>query len=108
MGDDETRDPSQAIGAVAPGDRRIGPLLRQARLALLMTIEELADASGISIRAISDLERGLTRRPYPRTVRLLTEALGLPGAAGDELVAMSRALAKLDGTSSPAGSAAPG
>lgn len=62
----------------------VGQGLRRARLAAPMTLEELADRSGVSVRAISDLERGRTRKPYPRTVRLLTEALEMPlDTAGD-------------------------
>jgi tetratricopeptide (TPR) repeat protein/transcriptional regulator with XRE-family HTH domain len=55
-----------------------------------MTLEELAGLSGVSVRAISDLERGRTRKPYPRTVRLLTAALGLPDGAVSELVPANR------------------
>jgi transcriptional regulator with XRE-family HTH domain len=57
---------------------KAGRRLRAARLAAMMTIEELADKSGVSVRAISDLERGRTRRPHSNTVRLLATALGLP------------------------------
>jgi tetratricopeptide (TPR) repeat protein/transcriptional regulator with XRE-family HTH domain len=60
----------------------LGRRLREARLAALLSIEELAARAGVSVRAISDLERGRTRKPYPRTVRSLSAALGLAGAAG--------------------------
>lgn len=60
----------------------LGRRLREARQAASMSIEELAARAGVSVRAISDLERGRTRKPYPRTVRLLSTALGLAGAAG--------------------------
>jgi tetratricopeptide (TPR) repeat protein/transcriptional regulator with XRE-family HTH domain len=55
-----------------------------------MTLEELADKSGVSVRAISDFERGRTRRPYPRTVRLLAAALELPWPDHDEQIAPAR------------------
>jgi tetratricopeptide (TPR) repeat protein/transcriptional regulator with XRE-family HTH domain len=58
-----------------------GSWLRRQRQASGLTQEELAARSGLSVRAISDLERGRTRRPYPRTIRLLTEALRVPGKA---------------------------
>jgi tetratricopeptide (TPR) repeat protein/transcriptional regulator with XRE-family HTH domain len=58
-----------------------GSWLRRQREASGLTQEELAARSGLSVRAISDLERGRTRRPYPRTIRLLTEALRVPGNA---------------------------
>jgi len=39
--------------------------------------EELAERSGLSVSAVRALERGRRRRPYPRTVRALIDALGL-------------------------------
>src|SRR3989440_10308688 len=59
----------------------LGARLRQARLAARISQEELAERTGLSVRAISDLERGRTRRPYPRTRRLLVDALRVPDAA---------------------------
>jgi tetratricopeptide (TPR) repeat protein/transcriptional regulator with XRE-family HTH domain len=44
----------------------------------MMTLEDLADSSGVSARAISDLERGRTLRPHPRTIRMLAAALRIP------------------------------
>ena len=64
--------------------REFGAQLRQSRLAVRISQEELAARTGLSVRAISDLERGRTRRPYPRTLRLLADALQLvenPAAA---------------------------
>jgi tetratricopeptide (TPR) repeat protein len=43
------------------------------------------------VRAISNLERDRTRNPHPRSVRMMTGALGLTEAAGDELLACYRA-----------------
>lgn len=43
-----------------------------------MTQEELSDRSGLSIRTISDLERGRTTTPQRRSIELLTAALGVP------------------------------
>ncbi|SEG95457.1 Tetratricopeptide repeat-containing protein [Actinacidiphila yanglinensis] len=45
------------------GTDTFGQLLREARQRALMTLEGLAQASGVSVRAISDLERG---RSLPR------------------------------------------
>jgi tetratricopeptide (TPR) repeat protein/transcriptional regulator with XRE-family HTH domain len=42
-----------------------------------LTQEELAAQSGLSVRAISDLECNRSAKPYRRTVRLLAEALKL-------------------------------
>ncbi len=51
--------------------------LRRLREAAGLTQEELAMRSGLSVDAVSALERGLRRRPYPHTVRSLADALGL-------------------------------
>jgi predicted ATPase/transcriptional regulator with XRE-family HTH domain len=54
-----------------------GSRLRQHRQAAGLTQEELAERSGVSVKAISALERGHRRRPYPNTVRALARALDL-------------------------------
>jgi transcriptional regulator with XRE-family HTH domain len=72
-------------GGVPPG-----LWLRRQREAAGLTQEDLAQRSGVSIRAIGDLERGRTRRPHPRSIRLVASALGLAGPACDELVARYR------------------
>jgi transcriptional regulator with XRE-family HTH domain len=64
-------------GAAAGQDRDLGPLLRDWRRAAGLTQEELADRSGLSVRAISDLERGRSTRPHRRSVALIADALGL-------------------------------
>jgi tetratricopeptide (TPR) repeat protein len=64
--------------------------LRKQREAAGLTQEELALRSGLSVRTISNLERG-TGKPYPRSVRLIIGALGLTKAAGEELIAQYRA-----------------
>src|ERR1700728_4818267 len=74
-----------------PGQTRPGEWLRQQRVATGLTQEDLAERSGVSVRAIADLERGRTRKPYPSSVRSLVRALGLPEAAGTDLVARYRA-----------------
>src|SRR6201996_1005019 len=68
-----------------------GGWLRQQRVAAGLTQEDLAERSGVSVRAIADLERGRTRKPYPSSVRALVRALGLPDEAGVDLVARYRA-----------------
>jgi tetratricopeptide (TPR) repeat protein/transcriptional regulator with XRE-family HTH domain len=55
-----------------------------------MTQEELAEAAGLSPRAISDLERGMVTTPHRDTVRLLAEALHLDGPARGEFEAAAR------------------
>src|SRR3712207_5768730 len=62
---------------VGEQDLTFGSRLRRLREAAGLTQEELALRAGLSPRAISALERGERRRPYPHTVRSLAEALGL-------------------------------
>ena len=52
-------------------------LLRRARIASGLTQEELAEAAGISVRAVSNLERGVNRAPHRYTRQLLADALKL-------------------------------
>jgi tetratricopeptide (TPR) repeat protein len=73
-----------------PGQARPGEWLRQQRVAAGLTQEDLAERSRVSVRAIADLERGRTKKPYPSSVRALVRALGLPEEAGSELVARYR------------------
>ena len=62
-------------------DREFRDLLRSARLRAAFSQRELAQRAGISERAVSDLERGLKKRPHPYTLRALAEALALDGEA---------------------------
>ncbi len=52
-------------------------LLQQYRAAAALTQEELAARANLSVRGISDLERGIKTHPRPYTVRQLADALGL-------------------------------
>lgn len=54
---------------------RLGMRLRELRQAAGLTMEELAEASRVSARAISDMERGHSRTPQPRTLTALASAL---------------------------------
>jgi predicted ATPase/transcriptional regulator with XRE-family HTH domain len=67
-----------------------GPLLRRYRLAAGLTQEALAARAGLSARAISDLERALSRIPRRDTLRLLAEALALAPRQEAVLVAAAR------------------
>lgn len=57
------------------GRYEAGRLLTRRRRALGLTQEDLARRSALSVRAISDLERGRTRNPRPRSLQLLAAAL---------------------------------
>jgi class 3 adenylate cyclase len=52
-------------------------LLRRYRAAARLTQEELAERARMSARAITDLERGVRRFPYPDSVDRLAQALNL-------------------------------
>jgi non-specific serine/threonine protein kinase len=67
-----------------------GAQLRRARLAAGLSQEALAARIGLSVVAISKLERGVSRRPFPETIRLLAGALELDTAAQKEFLASSR------------------
>jgi predicted ATPase/DNA-binding CsgD family transcriptional regulator/DNA-binding XRE family transcriptional regulator len=54
-----------------------GDLLRHARRVTGLTQEELAERAGLSVRGISDLERGVVQAPHRDTLELLADALGL-------------------------------
>jgi transcriptional regulator with XRE-family HTH domain len=54
-------------------------LLRKLRANARLTQEELAEASGVRPRSISDLERGVAVTPQRDTVRRLADALDLAG-----------------------------
>src|SRR5215470_4952483 len=67
-----------------------GARLRALREAAGFTQEELATIAGLSVHAVSALERGQRRRPYPETVRALSTALDLPAAVRDALLQAAR------------------
>ena len=65
-------------------------LLRQLRTAAALSQEELAERAGVSLRGISDLERGVRRTPHLSTVRLLADALALGPGDREALLAAAR------------------
>ena len=73
--------------APSTAEATFGDLLRRHRQAAGLTQEELAARTGLSVRGLSDLERGARAVPRKDTLRLLVEALGLAGAERAALVA---------------------
>jgi predicted ATPase/DNA-binding XRE family transcriptional regulator len=65
--------------------------LRALREAAGYTQDELATIAGLSVHAISALERGQRQRPHVDTVRALSAALELTGPIRDALLASARA-----------------
>src|SRR6185503_15592588 len=68
-------------------------VLRRHRLLAGLSQEALAERSGLSVRGISDLERGIRRAPHPSTIARLSEALGLDDVARQALLLAATDLA---------------
>src|SRR4029434_7594948 len=69
-----------------------GAQLKALREAAGFTQEELATIAGLSVHAVSSLERGQRRRPHVETIRALSAALDLTGATRDALLESARAV----------------
>jgi transcriptional regulator with XRE-family HTH domain len=82
----------------------LGTRLRRLREAAGLTQEELALRARLTPNAVSDLERGKTRRPYPDTVRSLADALGL---SEDERTSLLAAIPKRGATGPEISSSVP-
>jgi transcriptional regulator with XRE-family HTH domain len=63
----------------------VGAHLRAIRLDRGLTLEQLAEASGVSVRGISDIERGVRDRPRRSTIDVLCDALRVDPATRREL-----------------------
>jgi transcriptional regulator with XRE-family HTH domain len=75
---------------VAEPELSFAGLLRQLRAEAKLTQEELAEATGLSHRSVSDLERGVSRTAHKDTGVLLADALSLPGPVRELFVAAAR------------------
>ena len=79
---------------MSPGaSRSFGAQLKALREAAGFTQEELATIAGLSVHAVSALERGERRRPHVETVRALSAALDLTATTRDALLESARAAA---------------
>src|SRR4051794_1436568 len=86
---------ARPIGAVGRSVMRhdpsaFGASLRQLRTAAALSQEVLAERAGLSLRGISDLERGVRRAPHLTTVRLLADALELGSEDRQALLTAAR------------------
>lgn len=68
-----------------------GTVLKRYRVANGLTQEQLAERAGLSVRGISDLERGARVQPRAYTVHQLADALGLAAADRAQFEAAARA-----------------
>ena len=64
--------------------------MRRHRHAARLTLERLAEASGVSARTLSDLERGRSRGPQHRTVIAIADGLALGEVAREQLVELAK------------------
>jgi predicted ATPase/DNA-binding XRE family transcriptional regulator len=83
------------------GEAALAQQLRLLRAAAGLTQEELAERAGVSVRAVSDTERGLRVRLYPSTAARLARALGLTEPEKEAFAALARGLAGPGGRMAP-------
>jgi predicted ATPase/DNA-binding XRE family transcriptional regulator len=72
------------------GAEPFGAMLRRLRQDGGLTQEELAERAGLSVRGLSDLERGVNRTARRETARLFADALGLSGEARTQFLEAAR------------------
>ncbi|MEP6559752.1 MAG: AAA family ATPase, partial [Nakamurella sp.] len=74
----------------AASGEALGPLLRRLRHGSNLTMEELAQLSGVSARAISNIERGSSLGPQQRTIEAIADGLGLKAQDREAVVVAAR------------------
>ena len=73
-----------------------GVVLRRFRTAAALSQEVLAERAGLSLRGVSDLERGVRRAPHLATVGMLADALDLGPVDRQALLTAARPESPLD------------
>jgi predicted ATPase/transcriptional regulator with XRE-family HTH domain len=68
----------------------LAALIRTRRVSARLTQEELAEKAGISVRTISDIERGLRRSVYRDTAERLAEALEVGSVEKEDFILVAR------------------
>jgi tetratricopeptide (TPR) repeat protein/DNA-binding XRE family transcriptional regulator len=91
------------VVAVDPPVVSFARLLRQLRVNAGLSQEELAEAAGVGVRTVSDLERGVALTARKDTARLLADALSLSGADRASFDAIARRRAVADASLAPDG-----
>jgi predicted ATPase/DNA-binding XRE family transcriptional regulator len=84
-----------------------GAQLKALRETAGFTQEELATIAGVSVHAVSALERGRRRRPHVDTVRALSAALDLTGPTRDAFFASGRSRSHVTPSDEMGGAALP-
>jgi DNA-binding XRE family transcriptional regulator len=85
------RQGTDQLNAADEQDGSFGAILHRYRVIAGLTQEELAERAGLSVRALRDMERGHTQRPYRQSVQLVADALTLAGQARSQLIRAARA-----------------
>ncbi|MFD0118911.1 helix-turn-helix domain-containing protein [Streptomyces sp. NPDC058320] len=67
-----------------------GEVLRAHRRAARLTLEQLAESSGVGVRTLSDMERGRSKGPQQGTVTAVVNALALDEDARRHLIELAR------------------
>jgi predicted ATPase/DNA-binding XRE family transcriptional regulator len=83
------------------GSPSFGARLRRLREAAGLTQEELASRAGLSAKAISLLERGQRKHPYPHTIKSLADALKLSEEARATLLGTVPQRGAVTGSAAP-------
>ncbi|MBY8886064.1 tetratricopeptide repeat protein [Streptomyces sp. PTM05] len=73
------------MSTTTPSAGEFGRFLRDLRTRARLSQEQLAQTAGVSVRALTDMERGRTRGPQRRTVQALAQALELNSADSEYL-----------------------
>ncbi|MGI5271742.1 helix-turn-helix domain-containing protein [Nonomuraea sp. CA-218870] len=82
-------------GGTREDRRATGALLRRLRERALLTQEDVAERSGLSVRTVRRLERDGLPRARSTSLRLLGEALGLDSAERERMAAIARGTAEV-------------
>jgi transcriptional regulator with XRE-family HTH domain len=72
------------------GQGTLGVRLRGLRIGAGLTQEELAENSGVSLRAISDIECGRTARPIDRSLSRIAITLQVSDSEREELARLAQ------------------
>jgi predicted ATPase/transcriptional regulator with XRE-family HTH domain len=87
--------------ATSSEPEQLSTLIRRLRLESGLSQEQLAERSGLSVRAVSDLERGQRARTRPETLRMLAEGMGLGDADRELLLQTARPELRQAGAPAP-------
>jgi predicted ATPase/transcriptional regulator with XRE-family HTH domain len=97
-----TREPARDVPEGRSPISRFGTALRHYRVRAGLSQEGLAERAGLSVRGISDLERGARTFPRLETVRMLADALDLNERDRAALLAAARPELETDAPPVPA------